>query len=314
MQVGIVTGVTDESIGPVALAQAVEERGFESLFVGGHSHIPVRRETPKPDNPGGDLPRDFARTFDPFVTLAMAAAVTKRLRLGTGIALVVQRDPINLAKEVATLDLASGGRFELGIGAGWLREEMRNHGTEPTTRVALLRERVLAMKAIWTQEEAEFHGSFVDFDPLHSWPKPRQRPHPPVLIGGWGPTTHERILDYGDGWMAPVAIPATDLGRGIDELRRLAAERGRGEVPVTATLIGPEPRDLAALADIGVARALLAVAPAAPEADTRRTLDALARVTEAWGSASPIGSTPSLESEPGASGAVGSRGRGRPVR
>ncbi|MFD0852133.1 LLM class F420-dependent oxidoreductase, partial [Actinomadura adrarensis] len=179
--------------------------------------------------PGGaDLPRQYFRTLDPFVILTAAAAVTERLEVGTGIALVIQRDPIILAKEVASLDLISGGRAVLGVGAGWNREEMRNHGTDPKTRMRLLVERVEAVKALWTQDEAEYHGEFVDFDPVFCYPKPVQDPHPPVMIGGSGPTTFDRVLSIGDGWM-PIYGRNTDaLKQQIAELR----ERAGKHVPV----------------------------------------------------------------------------------
>ncbi|MFF0487630.1 LLM class F420-dependent oxidoreductase [Nocardia sp. NPDC004068] len=277
MRIGIFTGVTDESLGPAELGRAVEERGFESLFVAEHTHIPVTVRTPNPG--GGDIPHDYYRNLDPFVSLSFAAAATTRLRLGTGVALVVQRDPIILAKEVASLDRASGGRFELGVGAGWLREEIRNHGTDPRTRLALQRERLLAMTAIWTQEKAEFHGDYVDFDPLYSWPKPVQDPHPPIWLGGWGPTTHTRILDHATGWLAPVGIPLDELEKGIDQLRELAAREGRPPVPVIATLFDPRPDDLKRLAELDIHRVLLGIVPVLPPTETLRELDRLAEIT-----------------------------------
>ncbi|MGW5388220.1 LLM class F420-dependent oxidoreductase [Nocardia sp. NPDC003963] len=276
MHIGIFTAVTDESIGPADLARAVEERGFESLFVAEHTHIPVTVTTPYAG--GDEIPRDYYRNLDPFVTLSVAAAVTRRLRIGTAVALVVQRDPIILAKEVASLDVVSGGRFELGVGVGWLREEMRNHGTDPRTRVALQRERLAAMTAIWSREQAEFHGEFVDFDPLYSWPKPVQRPRPRIWLGGWGPSTHERIVDHADGWLAPVGIPLDDLEQGARELRALAERHGRPPVPVTATLFDPRPGDLERLAEFGIHRTLLGVVPVLPHDATLRALD---RFTEA---------------------------------
>lgn len=276
MQIGVFTGVTDESIGPAALAQAVEDREFESLFVAEHTHIPVTVTTPYPG--GGDIPRDYYRNFDPFVTLAFAAAATQRLRIGTAVALVVQRDPITLAKQVASLDLASGGRFELGVGMGWLREEMRNHGTDPRTRVDLQRERLLAMTAIWTEPRAEFHGRLVDFGPLYSWPKPVQQPRPPVWLGGWGPSTHERILDHADGWLAPVGIPLGELSRGVRNLQALAARHGKPPVPVIATLFNPQRGDLEYLAESGIHRTLMGIMPVLSRDAALRELDRLAGV------------------------------------
>jgi probable F420-dependent oxidoreductase len=266
MKVGVFVVVTDDGIRPDVLSRALEDRGFESCFVGEHSHVPVHRETP------GDA---VARSLDPFVSLSAMAAVTTRIRLGTAVALVVQRDPIHLAKEVATLDLLSGGRVELGVGAGWLKEEMRNHGTDPATRFTLLRERVQAMKAIWTADEAEFHGELVSFDPIRQWPKPVQRPHPPILIGGAGPNTHRRVLDYGDGWM-PTPMPMDDLAASIAALRSAAANLGRGHVPVTAMLADPTPDSLAAAQAAGADRALVML----PEASAEEAMHLIDRHAE----------------------------------
>lgn len=268
MQFGVSLFVTDEGIGPVPLAKGLEERGFGSLFVTEHTHIPVERATPWPG--GAELPREYYRTLDPFVTLAAAAAVTERLLLGTGIALVTQRDPIVLAKEVASLDRVSAGRAVLGVGAGWNREEMRNHGTEPRTRMALLRERVLAMRLLWTEEQAEFHGEFVDFDPVFSWPKPVRRPHPPVLVGGSGPTTFDRVIEFGDGWM-PIYQRSGDLAEGIAGLRERAGRR----VPVTVFGAPARPQVIDELAAAGVDEVLFGLRTE-PEADTLRRLDRIA--------------------------------------
>ncbi|GAC69306.1 LLM class F420-dependent oxidoreductase [Gordonia soli] len=277
MHIGIFTGVTDESIGPAELGRAVEQRGFESLFVAEHSHIPVTITTEIPG--GGEIPHDYHRNFDPFISLSFAAAATQHLRIGTAVALVVQRDPILLAKEIASLDRASGGRFELGAGVGWLREEMRNHGTDPRTRVALQTERLRAMDAIWSDEQAEFHGDHVDFDPLYSWPKPIGRPRPPIWLGGWGPTTHERILDHADGWLAPVGIPVDELRRGVDELQALAREEGKGPVPVIATVFDPTRAELGRLAEAGIHRTLLGIVPVRPHDATLVELDRLAELS-----------------------------------
>ncbi|MGI9601133.1 MAG: LLM class F420-dependent oxidoreductase, partial [Acidimicrobiales bacterium] len=176
---------TDYSMHPADLGRALEERGFESLWVAEHSHIPVERTTPWPG--GAELPKMYYDVADPFVALSMAAAVTSTLKLATGICLVVQRDPIQTAKQVASLDLYSGGRFLFGVGGGWNAEEMANHGTEFDGRWKLLRERIEAMKAIWTESAAEYHGEHVDFDPINQWPKPAQKPHPPIHVGGAAP-------------------------------------------------------------------------------------------------------------------------------
>ncbi|MGH7310742.1 MAG: TIGR03619 family F420-dependent LLM class oxidoreductase, partial [Candidatus Rokuibacteriota bacterium] len=197
MDFGVVMFATDYAIRPDELGRALEERGFESLWVPEHTHIPASRRSPWPGGP--NLPREYWHSYDPFVALTAAATVTTRLRLGTGICLVIERDPITTAKEVASLDRLSGGRFIFGIGGGWNAEEMENHGTDFKKRWRVLRERVLAMKEIWTKEEAEFHGEFVRFDKIWSHPKPLQKPHPPILMGGDGPTTFDRVIEFADG-------------------------------------------------------------------------------------------------------------------
>jgi probable F420-dependent oxidoreductase len=264
---------TDESIAPADLARAAEESGFESLFVPEHTHIPAGRETPWPG--GEELPRRYFRTLDPFVALTAAAAVTERLRVGTGIRLVIERDPITLAKEVATLDYLSDGRFLFGIGAGWNREEMANHGTNPRTRLAVLRERVLAMKAIWTQEAAEFHGEHVDFDHIFQWPKPVQRPHPPILLGGTGPSVLERALEYADGWFPnPRNGDPALVEERIAELARLASEHGGAPLPVSIFGVRGERQDLERYAELGVERCVLTL----PPVGTGEALEALDRL------------------------------------
>jgi probable F420-dependent oxidoreductase len=260
---GVYIFATDETIGPGELAAAVEERGFESLFVPEHTHIPASRETPSPR--GGELAREYHRLLDPFGALGAAAAATERLLIGTGICLVIERDPIVLAKEVATLDHLSGGRFLFGIGAGWNREEMRNHGTDPSTRMALLRERVLAMKRIWTEDQAEFHGEYVSFDPIFQWPKPVQKPHPPILVGGTGPHVIDRVLDYGDEWF-PIAReggrPTVALGAQLQQLRELAAQRGREPIPVSVFGARPDHDTTQRWAELEVDRLVFALPPA----------------------------------------------------
>jgi probable F420-dependent oxidoreductase len=241
---------TDESIAPAELGKAAEDAGFETLLFAEHTHIPVSRDTPNPR--GGQLPSKYWHTHDPFVALATVAQATERLRLGTGICLVVERDPITTAKAVASLDRLSGGRFDFGVGGGWNREEMRNHGTDPRRRFAIMRERVLAMKEIWTKDEPEFHGEHVDFDPLWSWPKPVQDPHPPVLVGGLGEKVLDRVLEYGDEWMPNRAEPE-DLAPRIAELR----ERAGRHVPVSYYAAPPEDAFIERLAEAGVDRALL---------------------------------------------------------
>jgi probable F420-dependent oxidoreductase len=243
---------TDEAVEPAALARMAEERGFESVFVTEHTHIPASRETPYPA--GGELPREYWRIYDPFVALATMAAATERIRIGTAICLLVERDPITTAKEVASLDRLSGGRFVFGVGAGWNLEEMRNHGTDPKRRFALLRERVEACKALWSEEEASYHGEYVDFDRIVCRPPPIQEPHPPILVGGNGPTVHRRVLAYGDAWF-PNRIPPDDamIAR-VEELQRLAEQAGRGPVPVTLQIPPRDPAILERYERAGVTR------------------------------------------------------------
>lgn len=259
MDVGLTTFVTDYSIRPDELARAAEERGFESVFFPEHTHIPVSRRSPWPG--GSELPREYSHALDPFVCLAAAATATERLRLGTGVCLVIEHDPITLAKQVASVDHLSGGRVLFGVGAGWNREEMENHGTDPRRRFRLLRERIEAMRAIWANDEATYQGELVRFEPIWSWPKPVQRPGPPVLIGGNGPGTLDRVVELGDGWMPLSGRAGPPLAERIGELRRLASERGRGDIPVSVFGAPPRREDLAALADLGVVRALLGLAP-----------------------------------------------------
>jgi probable F420-dependent oxidoreductase len=257
---GLSMFVTDETIAPVELGRAAEEAGFDALFLPEHTHIPASRETERPG--GGELPRQYWHTYDPFVALSAIAATTERLRLGTGIALIVERDPIVLAKEAASLDVVSQGRFELGIGAGWNFEEMRNHGTDPAQRFAVMRERALAVRAIWTEEEPSFHGEHVSFERIWSWPKPLQRPHPPIWVGGTGPRVIDRVLEYGDGWF-PNLRDLDELAPPIAELQRRAADAGRDRVPVTYFgLRDPDDEKVAKLEAAGVDRVLLMLPPA----------------------------------------------------
>jgi probable F420-dependent oxidoreductase len=239
---------TADALGPDELARMVEERGHESLFFAEHTHIPASRETPYPA--GGELPRKYSHTYDLFVALTAAAAATSRLRVGSGICLVVERDPITTAKEVASLDRLSGGRFEFGVGAGWNREEMANHGTDPRTRMRLMAERVEAMKAIWTEDEASYEGEFVNFERVWSWPKPTQRPHPPVLVGGNGPTVLNRVLRFGDAWFPNYVRGSEGI---LDRAREL---RERAERPIDLTVMGvpARPQELERLAELGCRR------------------------------------------------------------
>ncbi len=237
---GVQVFPTDQTIAPIELAKAVEERGLDSLFFPEHTHIPVSRDTPFPG--GGDLPEHYWRTHDPFVALSAAAAVTSRIKLGTGICLVIERDPITLAKECASLDYLSDGRFILGIGAGWNREEMENHGAQFENRWKIVREKILAMKEIWNNDEAEYHGEFVDFDPIWCWPKPKQAGGPPVWMGANSKWVFDRVAEYCEGWMP---IGGSGSG-GMASLRDACEARDRDPASVTLALFGA-PDDLDAL-------------------------------------------------------------------
>jgi probable F420-dependent oxidoreductase len=274
LKIGLSTFPTDYSMSPAALARAAEERGFESLFFPDHTHVPVELKSPFPD--GGEVPLAYKHGLDPLVAMAAAAAVTSRIRLGTAVCLVVQRDPIILAKQVASVDQCSNGRVELGVGAGWSAEEMANHGTDFATRWTLMRERVAAMREIWTNDKAEFHGNLVSFDPIWCGPKPKQRPAPPVLIGGAGPKTLRRVVSYGDGWIPPLAW-VDDLAERIATLQRLAAEAGRPPIPVTVMGVKGRPELIRQLEDIGASRVVISL-PAAGSEEILPRLDHYARL------------------------------------
>jgi probable F420-dependent oxidoreductase len=274
---GIMMFPTDDAIDPAELAKEVEDRGFDSLWFPEHSHIPTSRESPYPG--GGDLPRMYLHTYDPFVALTAAACATTTLKLATGICLVIERDTINTAKEVASLDRLSGGRFLFGIGGGWNREEMADHGTNPKTRMRLMGEQIKAMKELWTKEEAEFHGEFVDFDPSWAWPKPVQDPHPPVYVGGMGPGVEDRVLDFGDAWL-PQRVGPDNIGQfeeRANALQQRAADAGRGRIPMS--LFGAETSSeaLDGYRRIGLDRAIYGVSSA--DRDTvLKELDELAKL------------------------------------
>jgi probable F420-dependent oxidoreductase len=274
MHVGVAIFPTEYAIPMAELGRAAEERGFESLWVSEHSHIPVARRSPWPGGP--DLPKMYYDTLDPFVALASAASVTSRIRLATGICLIVERDPIHTAKQVASLDRVSGGRFLFGIGAGWNLEEMENHGTRPETRFRLMRERVEAMKAIWSRDEAEYHGELVDFDPIYMWPKPIQAPHPPIHVGGGFPGGARRAIRYGDGWM-PISGRDGDIAQRVAEFREMAAQAGRDSRALEISVFGAEPERAALVRyrDAGVSRAILRL-PSAPRDEILPLLDGFA--------------------------------------
>ncbi|MDE0725205.1 MAG: LLM class F420-dependent oxidoreductase [Alphaproteobacteria bacterium] len=276
MHIGAMIFATDYSIRTDELAIAMEERGFESLFLPEHTHIPTSRKSAWAGGP--DLPKDYWHTHDPFVGLAYAAAVTKKLKLGTGICLLAQREPIVTAKSVASLDMMSGGRFIFGIGGGWNVEEMEDHGVQYKTRFARMRENVLAMKALWIQEEAAFHGDFVNFDDCWAYPKPAQDPHPPIILGGETDYTLRRIVEYGDGWL-PRARHGFDAAENMARLARMAEAGGRDASEFSVSVFGA-PDDKAMLdgwAEAGVTRALLTL-PSEPRDDALRRLDRYAAV------------------------------------
>src|SRR6266478_8164964 len=256
MHIGVCMFATDYAIRIDELAREAESRGFESLFVPEHTHIPVSRRTPFPS--GGQLPTEYSHTFDPFVSLMAAAAATTRIRIGTGICLIIERDTIVTAKEVASLDVLSGGRFEFGIGGGWNAEEMENHGTDYKTRFKRLGEQVRAMKEIWTKDEAEFHGQHVNFDKIWSWPKPAQKPHPPVLLGGESGHTLQRVVDFCDGWF-PRGRNADAIVPGLADLKARAARAGRDPGKISVSVFGAkaERATLDSYAAAGITRAIL---------------------------------------------------------
>ncbi len=264
MDTGVAIFPTHDAIAPAEMARLAEERGHESLFFPEHTHIPADRQSPWPG--GRELPRKYAHTFDLFVAVTAALTVTSRLRVGSGICLVVERDPITTAKEVASVDYLSGGRFEFGVGAGWNREEMANHGTDPRRRMALLRERVEAMKAIWTSDEASYAGEYVSFERIWSWPKPAQRSHPPVLVGGNGPGVLDRVLAFGDAWFPNFARE--------DILDRAAELRSRADRPIGLMVMGvpADARVLEAYAEAGFQRAVHWL-PSALRGPVERALD-----------------------------------------
>lgn len=273
MRRAIATFVTDESIAPDTLAAAVEERGFDSLIVTEHSHMPVDYEEPFA---GAGAPlREYYRTLDPFVALTAAAMATQKLILMTGVVLLAQRDVFYTAKEVASLDLVSQGRFKLGVGVGWNRREARNCGVDPATRGAKVTEQIRALKRIWTNDVAEFHGDFIDFAPIYSWPKPVQRPHPPIYIGGGSRAALVRLRDVGDGWLAP-PMPVDDIA----EKHRWLADNGRSNLPITLFGAPANPNAFADYAAAGVDEAAFLL-PTLPETESLHALDSLAKLTDA---------------------------------
>jgi probable F420-dependent oxidoreductase len=278
MKIGCFSFNTEYGIHPAELARAMEERGFESLWVGEHTHIPAERRSPYPGK-GDVLPKPYYHMADPFVSLAMAAAVTKTLKVGTGICLVTERDPIVLAKEVATLDHLSGGRFLFGIGAGWNAEEMENHGTPFAQRWKVLEDRVKAMKTIWASHEATYEGPYTRFDRIISYPKPKQQPHPPIILGAATPYGRKRVVEFCDGWF-PIDVLLKDLPDGMADLREKAKAAGRdpASIPVSIFAFEAGPDELVQYRDLGVDRVAVLV-PRRKE-DVMPFLDKLAPVVE----------------------------------
>jgi probable F420-dependent oxidoreductase len=256
MDFGVSIFATDYAIRIDELAREAEARGFESLWVPEHTHIPASRRSPWPG--GAELPREYWHTYDPFVSLMCAAAATRTLKIGTGICLVIERDTITMAKEVASLDALSGGRFLMGIGGGWNAEEMEHHGTAFKTRFKKMVEQVQAMKAIWTQDEPEFHGDYVNFDPIWCWPKPVQQPHPPVLLGGETSYTLQRVVDHCEGWLPRSRQPELVL-RGMNELQERASMAGRDMSTITVSVFGvpDDPKLVDSYREMGADRCIL---------------------------------------------------------
>lgn len=278
MKLGTVIFPTDYSIRPDDFARACEERGFESVWFPEHTHIPTSRKTPYPA--GGDLPKEYSHTYDPFVALMAAAAVTKTIKVATGICLVIERDPIVTAKEVASLDALSNGRFLFGIGGGWNVEEMENHGMPFGKRWKLLRERIEAMKEIWTKDEAEYHGELVSFDPIWSWPKPQQKPHPPIILGSASKMGIKRVVDYCDGWI-PIGLAVRDMPGVIKDLHAQAKAKGRDPQSIEVSLFWAptDAGELKRYQDMGVARGVLAL-PSVDKDKALKMLDGMAGLVD----------------------------------
>ena len=271
MKIGVTLHATDRSVSPVELACEAEARGFHSFYVPEHTHIPTSRRTPAPTG-DAELGDEYKRSLDPYIALAAAASRTERILLGTGIGLVAQHDAITLAKQLATLDVVSDGRLVLGIGYGWNHEEMENHGIDVRRRRALVREKMLAMQALWTNEVAEFHGEFVDFEPCWQWPKPLQQPRPRVLIGGAaGPRLFSHIAEYADGWLP---IGGAGVREALEQLRAAFVERGRDPESLQVVPMGihPSAEKLAYYQELGVTEAVLRV-PSAPRDELLPVLD-----------------------------------------
>ena len=283
MKAGVYIFPTAYAIHPVELGRALEERGFESLFVTEHTHIPAARKSKWPHGGGKELPRDYWHTYDPFVTLSAVATATERLLVATGICLVGEHEPIGLAKQVASLDVLSGGRFLFGIGGGWNWEELQNHGTAFAERWDVVRERVEAMKEIWANDEASYEGEHVRFERIWQDPKPVQKPHPPILLGAEKGGALERVVDYCDGWM-PTGLMEGDLQPQVEELERLAAEAGRPRPSITVFGCPAREEAIARHAEAGAERVIFRL-PSEPADVVLAELDELAPLVELAGRA-----------------------------
>ena len=278
MQIGAAMFFTDYSITAPVIARALEERQFESLWAPEHSHIPVATKSSFPL--WDAIPKKYYDVMDPFVSLTAAAVVTKTLKLGTGICLVQQRDPIQTAKLVASIDQVSGGRFLFGVGTGWNAEEMADHGTAFDTRNKLARERIEAMKEMWTQSKAEYHGDMVDFPPMMMWPKPAQKPYPPVIVGGAWPYAARRAVRYGDGWIPHAALPPhDDVTDFIPEFQQMARDAGRDpdDLPVTIWVAQPDLDQFKRRRDRGALRVVISL-ESEPEDEILKQLDIWAEI------------------------------------
>ena len=279
MDFGVAIFLTDHTPDPATVARMAQERGFESLFLPEHTHIPVSRRTPYPA--GGDLPPEYSRTHDPFVALSFAAAATTTLKLGFGVMLVGQRDPVVTAKAVASLDALSGGRVLLGVGAGWNVEEMEDHGVDPARRFGRMRESVEAMRALWTQDEAAYAGEQIAFPPAWSWPKPAQPGGPPILVGGNGSRVLERVVRWGDAWYPNFLGDDEKMLARLAKLRALGEDAGRGSLPTTLQLAPVEPERLERFAQAGVSRVVWYLPPR-DLAAVERSFDRHTAAADAW--------------------------------
>lgn len=280
MDFGVAVYVTDKTPSILDVARIVEDRGFESIFVPDHSHIPAGLSSTPPR--GGPTPDHYFRFTDPFVTMGAIAAATTRLRIGSGIVLVTERDPIHMAKEVATVDLISGGRMIFGIGAGWNKEEMANHGVDARRRWDILEERIAAMKAIWANDVAGFTGEHVNFSPLHQWPKPVQTPHPPILLGDNRDVAVDAVVRFADGWIPRMGVPGKPFIDRIRQLHEACEVAGRPPLPVTAFGAEPDPDALRVLHKAGAARCVFKCEPFETLRETEHRIDEIARAVAAF--------------------------------